>query len=59
MLLLEGVIMDTKKLCELLMNDDSIKDIPAIHVLRVACAILQIMESGECFFDAEEKTDVC
>lgn len=50
--------MDTKKLCELLMNDDSIKDIPAIHILKVAIAVLEIIDSGECFFDAEEKFDV-
>lgn len=51
--------MDTRLLCEKLMERDDIKDIPAIMVLKVAVAVLEIIDSGECFFDAEEKMDVC
>ena len=51
--------MNTKLLCEKLTEREDIKDIPAITVLRVVVAVLEIIDSGECFFDAEEKTDVC
>lgn len=47
-------MLDNKKLTEKLMKDESIKDIPAIYVLRVAVAVLEIIDSGECFFDREE-----
>lgn len=50
--------MDNKLLCEKIMERDDIKDIPAIHVMAVAIAVLEIINSGECFFDAEEKFDV-
>ena len=56
---MEGDVMDSKLLCGKLMEREDIKDIPAIHVLKVAIAVLEIIDSGECFFDAEEKTDVC
>ncbi len=56
---LEGDVMDNKLLCEKLIEREDIKDIPAIHVLKVAIAVLEIIDSGECFFDAEENTDVC
>lgn len=51
--------MDNKLLLQKLMERDDIKNIPAIHVMAVAIAVLEIIDSGECFFDAEEKTDVC
>lgn len=50
--------MDNNLLCKKLLEREDIKDIPAIHVLKVAIAVLEIIDSGECFFDAEEKTDV-
>ena len=56
---MEGGFMDNKLLCEKLMEREDIKDIPAITVLKVAIAVLEIIDSGECFFDAEEKLDVC
>ena len=46
--------MDNKKLMEELTKRDDLKDIPAIFVLRVAVAILEIINSGGCFFDSEE-----
>ena len=51
--------MDNNLLCQKLIEREDIKDIPAIHVLKVAIAVLEIINCGECFFDAEEKTDVC
>lgn len=46
--------MDNKILCEKLIEREDLKDIPAIMVLRVAIAVLEIIDSGECFFDREE-----
>ena len=51
--------MDNNLLCQKLMEREDIKDIPAIHVLKITIAVLEIIDSGECFFDAEEKMDVC
>jgi len=50
--------MDNNLLCQKLMEREDIMDIPAIMVLKVAVAVLEIIDSGECFFDAEEKSDV-
>lgn len=47
-------MLDNKKFIEELVKEESIKDIPAIHVLRVATAVLEIIGRGECFFDKEE-----
>jgi len=46
--------MDNKKLTEELLKRDDIQDIPAIYILRVAVAILEIINSGGCFFDTKE-----
>jgi len=46
--------MDNNLLCEKLIERDDIKDIPAIYVLKVAIAVLEIIDSGECFFDRDE-----
>ena len=46
--------MDNEKLADLLIKNESIKDIPAIYVLRVAIAVLEIIASGECLFKLED-----
>lgn len=46
--------MDNKKLVDLLTKDESIKDIPAIYVFRVAIAVMEIIASGECLFKLED-----
>ena len=43
--------MDTKKLCELLTQDEDIKDIPITYILRVAYSVLAIINEGECFYE--------
>lgn len=40
--------MDTKKLSELILKCDDIKDIPAIYIIRVAISVIEIINSGEC-----------
>lgn len=47
--------MDMKKLCDMLTNKEEIRDIPIIYVFRVASAIFEIINSGECFLDSKEK----
>lgn len=45
--------MDMTKFYECLVKDESIKDIPIIYVLRIAAAILEIIDSGECMYEIE------
>ena len=47
--------MDMKKLCDMLIQRDDLKDIPIIFVLRVACAVFEIIDSGDCYKDKQEK----
>lgn len=46
--------MDNRILVKELSEREDLKDIPAIIVFRVAIAVLEIIDSGECFFDREE-----
>lgn len=46
--------MDNRILVKELSEREDLKDIPAIMVLKVAIAVLEIIDSGECFFDREE-----
>lgn len=50
--------MDNKKFIEELAKREDLKDIPAITTLRVAIAILEIINSGECFFYTQEGQDL-
>lgn len=45
--------MDMQKICEKLIGDETIKDIPLAFVFRVALSIFSIIESGECFYHDE------
>ena len=45
--------MDMNKLYKKLIDDHSLKDIPAIYILRVAIALFEIINSGECFKETE------
>ena len=42
--------MDMKKLCKLLFENEGIKNIPLEHVIQVAAVIIEIINSGECFY---------
>lgn len=50
--------MDNKKLIEELAKREDLKDIPAIYTLQVAVAVLEIINSGECFFYTQEGHDL-
>lgn len=38
-----------------LMNEPSIRDIPILHVLRVAIVVFEIINSGKCMYKSEEE----
>jgi len=46
--------MDMNKLCEKLLQKPEIKDIPLVFVFKVACAVFDVINEGECFYDTEE-----
>ena len=45
--------MDTIKLCDKLFDDEDLRDIPFDYIFRVAYAVLQIIASGECFYNLD------
>ena len=45
--------MDIKKLSDLIVNREELKDIPATVILRVAVSVIEIINSGECFKETE------
>ena len=46
--------MNMKKLYEKLMMKSDIKDVPLVYVFKVANAVFELINEGECFFDTEE-----
>ena len=46
--------MDMNKFYKAILNSPSIRDIPILHVLRVAIVVFEIINSGECFYKEEE-----
>lgn len=50
----EEATMDMKKLCEIITSKPELRDIPLTHIFRVAFAIFEVINSGECFYDTEE-----
>ena len=42
--------MDVLKLCDKLLEEESLRDVPLEYVLRVAIEVLCIISSGECFY---------
>ena len=45
--------MDTDKLYQKIMNDEELKDIPIIFITKVICAVLRIINDGDCFYETE------
>ena len=46
--------MDMKKLCEFITQREDLRDIPITYIFRVAYAIFDVINSGECFYKEEE-----
>ena len=45
--------MDIKKLYEKVIQSEEVHDIPLIHILTVLNAVLDVIDSGECFYENE------
>ena len=43
--------MDMEKLFNELVKDESIKDIPVMHILRVVTVVFELIDSGEFYFE--------
>jgi len=48
--------MDVVKLFDMLFDDEELRGIPAEHIYLVAYEMLEIIGSGVCFFDNEERS---
>ena len=46
--------MDMNKFYKLITSDEDLQDIPLIYIMRVAIAVFEIINSGECFYELEE-----
>ena len=42
--------MDMKKFCNKLIQNESLKDIPITYIFRVAYAVFEIINSGDCYY---------
>ena len=45
--------MDVLKLCDKLIEDKDLQDIPCDYIFRVAYAVFAIIAKGECFYKDE------
>lgn len=46
--------MDMNKFYELLTNDETLKDVPIVYILKVAIVVFEIINSGECMYKLED-----
>ena len=46
--------MDMKKLCDMLTKRKDLWDIPITYIFRVAYAVFELINDGNCFYDSEE-----
>ena len=46
--------MDMERFYKIITSDEELKDIPLIYVMRVAIAVFEIIDSGECLYRLEE-----
>lgn len=45
--------MDIVKLCEKVLQDEEVKDIPILYVYTVVYSVINAISSGECFIQTE------
>lgn len=43
-------IMDVVKLLDILLESEELKDVPQDIIFRVACELITVMSTGECFY---------
>ena len=46
--------MDMDKFYKLITSDSELQDIPLTYIMRVAVAVFEIINSGECLYHLEE-----
>lgn len=46
--------MDMEKFYELITTDETLQDVPLIYVMKVAIAVFDIINSGECNYELED-----
>ena len=46
--------MDMEKFYKLLTSNSNLQDIPLTYIMRVALAVFEIINSGECYYKLEE-----
>ena len=49
--LFHNLIMDIKKLYEKVIQSEEVHDVPLIHILKVLNVVMEIIGSGECFYE--------
>lgn len=45
--------MDIIKLCEKVLEDEDVKNIPIVYVYAVVCSVINAIGTGECFYPTE------
>jgi hypothetical protein len=45
--------MDIVKLCEKVLQDEDVKDIPILYVYTIVYSVINAISSGECFYKTE------
>lgn len=45
--------MDLDKLCKKVMESDDVKNIPIVYVFMVIKCVIDVIGSGECFYNTE------
>jgi hypothetical protein len=45
--------MDVNKLYLMVMASDEVKDVPILHIMKVLYCVLELIGSGECFYENE------
>lgn len=48
-----NINMDIMKLCEKVLQNEEVKDIPVVYVFAVILCVFEAIESGECFYNTE------
>lgn len=45
--------MDMDKLYKLIINNEELKDIPIIYIVRITVAVFEAINSGECMYELD------
>lgn len=45
--------MDLNKLCDKVLKNEEVKDIPLVYIYTVITCVIEAISSGECFYETE------